>query len=228
MKHLLHCLIVIAVACCAYAADITTGEKYVIKREGTVAFTTHKLALRYSRALEDGQDPAFVGGAFSHVGGGGITPKHEYKKDVLRAAGKSARKLKQGRKVEAVSEKEGVVCVKLNKKTKVYVWWDELMPLADYETITNSTKPISAGKGILKNAAFLFEDEYTAREYVRLAKTDADTAVEWADAKRNSREARLFDSGVKFIVVAVDGELAKITMVYGEVFWCRCADIAMQ
>ena len=102
------------------------------------------------------------------------------------------------------------------------------MPLADYETITNATKPISAGKGILKNAAFLFEDKYTAREYVQLAKTDADTAVEWADAKRKSRDARLFDGGVKFIVVTVDGELAKITMEYGEVFWCRCADIAMQ
>ncbi|MBR5886840.1 MAG: hypothetical protein IKZ07_01395 [Akkermansia sp.] len=52
--------------------------------------------------------------------------------------------------------------------------------------------------------------------------------LEWAEAKRNSRDARLFDSGVKFIVVTVDGELAKITMKNGEVFWCRCADIAMQ
>ena len=228
MKHLLLCLIAIVAACCAHATEINKGEKYVIKRDDTVAFTTHKMAMRYSRALEEGQEPAFVGGHLSSVGGGGITPKHEYKQDVLRAAGKSAKKLKRGKKVEAVSEKEGVVCVKLNKKTKVYVWCDELMPLADYETITNATKPISAGKGILKNAAFLFEDKYTAREYVQLAKTDADTAVEWADAKRKSRDARLFDGGVKFIVVTVDGELAKITMEHGEVFWCRCADIAMQ
>ena len=108
MKHLLLCLIAIVAACCAHATEINKGEKYVIKRDDTVAFTTHKMARRYSRALEDGQDPVFVGGAFSHVGGGCTTPKHEYKKDVLRAAGKSARKLKQGRKVEAVSEKEGM------------------------------------------------------------------------------------------------------------------------
>ena len=102
------------------------------------------------------------------------------------------------------------------------------MPMADYEAITNATKPISAGKGILKNAAFLFEDEYTAREYVKLANADADAAVEWANAKRKSRESMLFDAGVKFIVVTVSGNLAKITMERGEVFWCRCADVAMQ
>lgn len=227
MKHLLLCLIAIVAACCAHAAEINKGEKYVIKRDDTVAFTTHKMAMRYSRALEEGQEPAFVGGHLSSVGGGGVTPKHEYKQDVLRAAGKSAKKLKRGKKVEAVSEKEGVVCIKLNKKTKVYVWWDELMPLEDYEAITSATKPISPGKAILKNAAFLFEYKHHAQEYMQLIKADTDAAVEWAEAKRNSRDARLFDSGVKFIVVTVDGELAKITMNNGAVFWCRCADLAM-
>lgn len=228
MKHLLLCLIAIVAACCAHATEINKGEKYVIKRDDTVAFTTHKMAMRYSSALEDGEVPVFVGGHLYSVGGGGKTPKHEYKQDVLRAAGKSAKTLKRGKKVEAVSEKEGIVCVKLNKKTKVYVCGDELMPLEDYEAITSATKPISVGKGILKKVAFIFEYKHHAQEYMHLIEADIEAAVEWADAKRKSRDARLLDSGVKFIVVTVDGELAKITMENGDVFWCRCADIAMR
>lgn len=229
MNLLLRYLVLTMLACYAYAAEIEKGEKYVIKRDDTVVFTTHKLAERYNRALEEGETPVFIGGSLTHVGGGGgITAKHEYKEDVLRAAGKKARRLKQGRKVVAVSEKDGVVCVQLNKRTKVYVWWDELMPLSDYETITSSTKPVVEGKAMLRNVAFLFYYEYVAEEYQQLAEADASAAVEWADDRRRSRDAVLLDAGVKFVVVEVHGKLAKIITENGKVLWCRCSDIAMR
>lgn len=209
------------------------GDVTYVSRE-CYAFTSRQMAVRYHKALADGERPVRVYSYLGSVGGAGGPGERE--SEVVNDAGKAAVKLERGERVRVRACSDRIVRYS-RKKKELYVSANDLMSEAEWlerqaekeaekEELQQLLRvlegePATVGKAVVRRLSCACYTDLMLREYNQIASADTETALAWI--RQHAATAELLEPGEQVVLMEVDAErnVAKVATKKGRTWFCN-------